>query len=482
MATKYRLSYRKKEKRWRKFYRGKYYHFPLRDGETKEGSYQRVLNEWLSRKAVIDSAESADNSQAVERSWRTFLDDVRSLQQRIINSYGDTEETREIWLAIEKQFVDGLIKVETARGAHANADQRKFLKGMLESTVQSLQEAHWQPTREFHENAGVATVEATGAPPWEGWASGLDDLRQLAKGFVANVRADSSIRRAENVRRDVDRFLSTLPGNADAESAFASTMLDGYLQAIKGLDLSASTKRDRIASVKQFATWLFEREHLSTLPRLIQAGKFKVEVKTKAIEVYEDSEVKEIVKAASGPAKLYILLSLNCGFTQIDIADLKRAESDLGPGSGTITRKRSKTANHDNVPEVTYRLWPETLSLLRKYATAEGERLLLNKDGNPLVRERDDGGKVKRTDAVSKAMARLRDKMERKDTISVKVFRKTASTKLASKYPDLVELFLGHAPKTVADRHYAKPSQERFDKALDWLRGQFLDKGDGSKG
>jgi hypothetical protein len=34
--------------------------------------------------------------------------------------------------------------------------------------------------------------------------------------------------------------------------------------------------------------------------------------------------------------------------------------------------------------------------------------------------------------------------------------------------------FLGHAPDTVADSHYVKPNQERFDGAVNWLRDQFL--------
>jgi len=37
-------------------------------------------------------------------------------------------------------------------------------------------------------------------------------------------------------------------------------------------------------------------------------------------------------------------------------------------------------------------------------------------------------------------------------------------------YGRYVHHFLGHSPKSIADKHYAAPSQELFDKALDWLR------------
>ena len=38
---------------------------------------------------------------------------------------------------------------------------------------------------------------------------------------------------------------------------------------------------------------------------------------------------------------------------------------------GRITRKRSKTSSHEGVPVVSYKLWPETLHLLRSPKNAE---------------------------------------------------------------------------------------------------------------
>ena len=35
-------------------------------------------------------------------------------------------------------------------------------------------------------------------------------------------------------------------------------------------------------------------------------------------------------------------------------------------------------------------------------------------------------------------------------------------------------LWLGHAPRTVAEKHYVAPSQALFEEALLWLRGQIL--------
>jgi hypothetical protein len=60
--------------------------------------------------------------------------------------------------------------------------------------------------------------------------------------------------------------------------------------------------------------------------------------------------------------------------------------------------------------------------------------------------------------------------------LSFKHLRKSAATMLGShgEYRAYAQYFLGHAPDTVADRHYVRPNQERFDCAVNWLRDQFL--------
>jgi hypothetical protein len=57
----------------------------------------------------------------------------------------------------------------------------------------------------------------------------------------------------------------------------------------------------------------------------------------------------------------------------------------------------------------------------------------------------------------------------------IKLFRKAAAPMLETheSHSRLVGLFLGHAPSTMKDRHYATPSQARFDAALDWLGAQY---------
>src|SRR5262245_11409394 len=80
----------------------------------------------------------------------------------------------------------------------------------------------------------------------------------------------------------------------------------------------------------------------------------------------------------------------NCGMTQGDVSDLLDTEVDWA--AGRIIRKRSKTADRENVPVVNYKLWPQTFKLLKKYRSGT-ERVLLTERGLPYIRTELKGGK-----------------------------------------------------------------------------------------
>jgi hypothetical protein len=57
----------------------------------------------------------------------------------------------------------------------------------------------------------------------------------------------------------------------------------------------------------------------------------------------------------------------------------------------------------------------------------------------------------------------------------LKLFRKTSATIIESHehFGRYVGYFLGHAPRSLAERHYAAPSPELFDKIIKWLGEQY---------
>lgn len=477
MPTRYLLTWRQNERRWVKKYKGKAHYFPAPEG--KIASYQRCLGEWHRLKARIDAASSVEKERSAREAWAPYLECVRSFQQRIIDRYGDTDKTREVWQGLERNFVP--IIESSIRCGELPDDLLDRFSWAVERDFELLTSLYSQAGAELARTLGFNTKspKPPGIAPWQaGSTEKPTTVADLSKAFSLTIKSDVDPRRAKNLSRDLTAFVDSLPADTEIDEAMSSANLDRYLTSVKSSDAAPHTKRDKIAAVKQLATWSFEREYLGDMPRLIAAGKFKVEVGAKAVQCFEDAEVKSILRAAKSRERLYILIAINCGFTQIDISNLRPTEVDLE--AGFITRKRSKTGDHESVPEVSRKLWPETLALLREHASDDPIRVLLNKLGRPLVEVTDSGEKVNRTDTIAKAMARLRKRMKRKAPITFKKFRATAASKLGEhpEFRPYCQYFLGHSPGTVADKHYVAPSQAQFDRATEWLREQFIKPGD----
>jgi hypothetical protein len=160
----------------------------------------------------------------------------------------------------------------------------------------------------------------------------------------------------------------------------------------------------------------------------------------------------------------------NCGMTQADVSDLLDREVDWAVGR--ITRKRSKTKGEVNVPTVCYKLWPVTFELLKKYRSGQ-ERVLLTEAGEPYVRTQlNEQGRLVKADGFASNYAHVQKRLGLYRPL--KQLRKLGASLLASHkdYGRFASYFLGHSPRTVADRHYVVPPQELFDEAVTWLGRQ----------
>ena len=218
-----------------------------------------------------------------------------------------------------------------------------------------------------------------------------------------------------------------------------------------------------------------ERE---TLPRNLD-DYAKVERPKPAPKFFTVEEVKSMYASANPRTRLYMLLALNGGFTQIDIATLIHSMVDWD--KGIITRDRNKTS----VPQGC-KLWPLALALLKQHATkpnADGDNLVLvTEEGNRLAYETvSDAGKHSKVDAIRSAFGRLKLKCKMKDNRSFKSFRKTGADAIAKQYqsePQLVDLYLAHSANGMR-KHYANQYFDELYKATDWLARQYgFDKAD----
>lgn len=196
----------------------------------------------------------------------------------------------------------------------------------------------------------------------------------------------------------------------------------------------------------------------------------KVAPIAKEIPTFTEAEVKDPLAAASERTRLYLLLMLNIGAYQSDIAALKPNQVDWK--TGRIVRRRTKTETGGNVPTVDYLLWDETFRLLKQFGRAEGPLVILNQNGSPVYRRPvKEDGKVGNTDNIKKGYERACKKLGVKKPKPLMCLRKSSPTLLEDHgvYGRFAQYFLSQAPESLTEQRYARPSPAQFDKAVRWL-------------
>lgn len=232
--------------------------------------------------------------------------------------------------------------------------------------------------------------------------------------------------------------------------------------------------RKYFVTSRAFVSELAEREILVTPPKNLMSKKHKFERPAIEIEIFTKDEIRRILEAAKGIHRLIFLIMLNTGGTQKDVADLRIDEVDLD--SGRIARRRSKTMKTKASRFVSYKLWPETIALLREHINTEGELALTTHSGQPWVWDDTVDGKFTKSDNVASIFSNLKAKIGLKGkNKSLRLFRRASPSALESNpiYRNVKQWFLGHKERELADERYAKKEQSQLDEAIDWLRTQF---------
>ena len=234
--------------------------------------------------------------------------------------------------------------------------------------------------------------------------------------------------------------------------------------------LSDYTANEILKVSRQFVEWLIDHERIDPVRNL---RKMTIQVSPKEPTPVPLADVKRLLEGGTDRTRLYTLLAINCGYLDTDIGTLLKSEVNWT--EGRISRKRHKTRhNTTNTPKVDYKLWGETFGLLTAQCAKDGELVLLNERGKPLTRQFiDDEGNVQDIRNIKTTMKRLRKKLGVSATFAQ--LRKTSVSMLEGHdvFCRYSQYFLGHAPRTTAEKHYIQPSKDQFDKAIDWLAGQY---------
>jgi integrase len=246
---------------------------------------------------------------------------------------------------------------------------------------------------------------------------------------------------------------------------------EGWVKAtnklLTDLNVSANTKKKRWNIIKAFVRDLDESGQIDQ-PRNLDSRRLGFKVTKKKLPERSFEEVRNALANLPERLRLYALLGLNCGMTNVDMANLTK---DM-IANGYLTRKRVKTADHANVPDVSYKLWSETLDLLHKFKSDHPTLYLTSETGTKLVENRIEDGKVKEKDLIYLAWKRTAHRCP----ITASKFRNVGATLLdkSPEYGRYILHFLGQSPKSVMDQHYKAPSQEVFDQAVTWLHAQLF--------
>lgn len=467
MPAKFDLTWDSKNRRWRKFYNGQRYVISARQldaPETKEGSYQAANAWWSKKKAEIDLADAA------AKPHRKEYEDALQVRQDMLG-----------WIRLEADE-DG--------DHHDLADRLRREIRQLEADFQKDE----PPAIETL--GGFARLPiSTATPLYEEWLGRIESVREHRKwskiatdptGTVA-ARVDDYLarRRAEAESGQIktttymairDRLphLKNYCGETDASKIDERT-LSGYhqhlLARVGDEELSPQYAAHLLSSAKTFVRHLWRERVLEHLPRNLDV--LRITVAAREIPTFDLAELAKILDFASERTRLYLMLMMNCGMYQSDIASLKPSQIDWT--GGRITRKRTKSEAQQNAPKVSYLLWDETFRLLKAHGKQDGPLALTNENGAPLYRRPVNGdGSVGLTDNIKKAYERVCKKLKFRTTPLMHL-RKTSPSLLEKhdSFGRYAQYFLGQAPQGVTERRYARPNPDQFDRAVRWLGLQY---------
>ena len=462
-----KLPYHKATKQWRKVYRGKTYYLGVAKSKSDRESHERALAKWEGIKADVDGQPEPEKPN--QRDYDYAIGRWEKMAQWYQQA-GDQEGAARCAREIE------------ALKRRLNAKELPPLDRWERDPLKHVSEAGlavWQDR--FQQLDNPLPEDRTVGGQVQAWLEGLQS--QVTIGVLTPDRFES-------YRCCVNNFRDWI-GAKHAVESIDEVAIEGFYTHL--VEEVARRKRDRsnkdgcspayagdqLTTAKQFIFWCFERRLLA-LPHNIKSTKHRFVGKksSRPKRVYfENEELLLLLDNATERLKLYLLLMMNCGYTQSDLSDLRHDEVDWK--AGRIIRRRSKTDDHHedtDVPVVNYVLWPETHKLLKKHRSDVKEHgtVFVTERGMPLVQKSLKDGKLSKTDNIQSMYRRLRVKLKLTGNRQkpLKAIRKTSADKIGTnrKYMMLKDHFLGHSPRTVAERHYSDSvPQDLFDEAVQWL-------------
>jgi hypothetical protein len=477
--SKRELTWHKSTNRWRKrkSINGKPKDFYFRHPKNQQG-YENALAEWKNKESEL---EQQQKEQQTNLEYDPYVNSRRLLAKAKAMD-GDLEQSDQ--LSKEADQMVGL--QEKLIAVSSDADKSSAVAMQMVDLLEQTR----RPFNEDEEIDKIAVVKT------EKWNQANKPPTEKQTGFYAKQRIDERLKEVRSgqlsdgqwamVRTHINHFADwygrdkAVDEIGDKLPEYKSYLLD----LIEKEEIKTRTGSQRLKDSKNFVRWLYVRNSLSELPRILTVDSdLSISVDQPDTIVFPRSEVDLILSnCPDEQMRLYILLSLNCAFLQKDIGMLSHDMIDWK--EGRIIKRREKTKkkakkqqndkkNKPKIPLVNYLLWRETFELLKKHRSSHPDLVLLNTLGNPLwVRGIDENEKQTNNCAITNRWNRLKRKL--KIDKPYKTFRATSADHIhGSDYLIHHPLFLGDVDKSIGGIHYSTEGKPILDEAIRWLGEQY---------
>ncbi len=358
-----------------KKYKGNIYYF--------RGQYADALKQWERKKVELDGHDKSQYETAIRN--RQEMDCALKcadgqLSQEAINRLADLPSREQLENDLADDTLRELSKHEVDPWLALPLADRELVRQGME-----IWEATYMRATEDAEAVEVTTI----GQAVDEWLRGKKS--QVVMGHIKQATLSSTTNNI-TVFRKWAKDKSPL-------SAITEKLLFDFFDYLAGEISSGTMAKGYAHQILLYAKSFIKRQwelHRIELPRNISSRDLSIRVPTAEIEVLSLDEIRAFYNRGSSLLKTCILLSLNCGFNQIDIATLKHSEVDWM--TGTITKKRVKTGGVDSVPTVTWKLWPMTFEQLKRHRSKHPELVLLGRKDRELIQ----GGGLERVDVIAK--------------------------------------------------------------------------------
>lgn len=412
-----------------------------------------MMREWVDHKAIIDAKQGNSEGRQIAQRMRLVAAMVDP-HPRQGDDFGR--------LAVALKPYADMIAEQVADHKGGIPSNIKELADEVEAKIVDTVEESKDDRRRW----GIEHSETDQTPSLK---QAVDSWLQLKRVHVDQNKIEDTTY-ADYVRR-LGQIVDWHGADSKVEVVSDDSLERYYLFLVA--NTSPSKAKKQLMAYRQLAKHLQIKKLIPPLARLDDRD-LRVSVERQEVETMPIEDWRQRYDGGNDEVRLFLLLMANCGMTQGDISKIKPSEVDWE--NGRIQRKRSKRAKSANAVVVNWKLWDETFSLLKKIGKRTGDYVLLNRNGDPLLRHSlKDDGKVKKVDNIRTAVNRL-ERRRGWSPVQLKRIRKTSASLLFNHadHARYAQYFLAHEPNDVAGQHYVKPNQNQLDTATEYLRQQYL--------